>query len=196
VPPPKLNKTVFSTPLISGFFRSLSLLMLRLTGWRIVGETPDIKKFVLIGAPHTSNWDFVVMLAGMFYYRIEVRWMGKDSLFRFPFGGFMKWLGGIPIDRSKANTVVSQMVEVFAHNDELVLLITPEGTRSKVERWKSGFYHIARGAEVPVLMGYIDFAKKEAGLHDWFQPGGDYDSDLEQIQAFYAAKTPRHPENF
>jgi len=188
--------TVFSTPIISPLARLVCITLLKLTGWKVIGEAPADKKCVIIGAPHTSNWDFALTLTAVFIYRIEISWMGKDSLFSFPFRGVMQWLGGIPIDRSKANRAVDQIVDKYQLSEELRLVITPEGTRSKVERWKSGFYHIANQAQVPILLGYVDFAKKEVGIYDRFQPTGDYDKDLAKIQAFYATKTPKFPELF
>jgi len=191
-----MQRTVFSTPIISSLARLVSIILLKLTGWKVIGEAPANKKCVIIGAPHTSNWDFALMLAVVFIYRIEVRWMGKDSLFPFPIGYFMEWLGGISINRSKSNRVVGQIVDKYQSSNELRLIITPEGTRSKVEQWKSGFYHIAETAQGPILMGYVDFAKKEAGIYDSFQPTGDYEKDLGKIQAFYSTKTPKIPELF
>jgi len=149
---------------------------------------------VLIGAPHTSNWDFILMLLAMLILRLEVHWMGKDSLFAFPFGGFMKWLGGIPIDRSSNHNTVDQIIMQFEQHDELIVLVPPEGTRSKVEKWKTGFYHIANGADVPILLGFIDAGKKEMGFGPMYQPTGDIEKDLPEIQAFYKTKQAIHPE--
>lgn len=121
--------------------------------------------------------------------------MGKNSLFKFPFASLMKWLGGIPIDRSKANNVVTQITEEFARNQELIVLIPPEGTRSKVDNWKTGFYHIARNANVPILLGYLDAPKKEAGIADFFTPTKDMDKDMREIRQFYSTKGGIRPEN-
>lgn len=157
---------------------------------------PDPKRFVLVGAPHTSNWDFILMLLAVFVWRIDIRWMGKDSIFKPPFTGLMVWLGGISIDRSKANNTVEQMVEHYRQQDELVVLIPPEGTRSKVERWKTGFYHIALQAEVPIALGYIDAATKTVGLGPLFTPTGDIESDMSVIQQFYSDKQGIKPHLF
>ncbi|MEZ5492265.1 MAG: lysophospholipid acyltransferase family protein [Gammaproteobacteria bacterium] len=190
-----MRTTIFSTPLLTPLLRALAIAILKLTGWTAIGkEIPD-PKLVLIGAPHTSNWDFPLMLLVVLKLRLKVFWMGKNSLFRFPFGWLMRWLGGIPIDRSKANNVVQQMTEEYARQTELVVLIPPEGTRSKVERWKTGFYHIARNAGVPILLGYVDAPKKQAGLADFFIPTGDLEKDMQEIQAFYADKGGLKPEN-
>lgn len=183
-----MARTVFRTPLVTTLLRLLARLLLALSGWRVAGAVPTQSRFVLIGAPHTSNWDFVLMLLAVLVSRLEVRWMGKNSLFPAPLGGLMRWLGGIPIDRSKASGVVAQMVERFDGAGQLIVLIPPEGTRSQVERWKTGFYHIAAGANVPIVLGYIDASRKELGFGPAFQPTGDIERDLPQIQQFYADK--------
>ncbi|MDX9875424.1 MAG: lysophospholipid acyltransferase family protein [Spongiibacteraceae bacterium] len=183
-----MARTVFRTPLIAPLLRGLARLLLALSGWRVVGEIPRLQRFVLIGAPHTSNWDFILMLLAILTARLDVHWMGKDSLFPAPVGGLMRWLGGIPIDRSKPSGVVAQMVERYAETDALIVLIPPEGTRSRVERWKTGFYHIAAGAEVPIVLGYIDASRKELGFGPAYQPSGDIERDLPEIQHFYHDK--------
>jgi 1-acyl-sn-glycerol-3-phosphate acyltransferase len=119
-----------------------------------------------------------------------------DSIFKAPFGGFMQWLGGIAIDRSRANNTVEQMVECYRTSPELILLIPPEGTRSKVKRWKTGFYHIAQGADVPIMLGYIDAATKTVGFGDFFTPTGNIEADMQRIQQFYADKQGIRPELF
>lgn len=191
-----MKKTVFTTPVVGGMFHYLSRGLLKLTGWQVKGTLPDEHRFVLIGAPHTSNWDFILMLLAVFHKRMEVHWMGKDAIFKPPFAGFMRWLGGISIDRSSSNNAVDQMVEQYRLHRELIVLITPEGTRSKVERWKTGFYHIAHGAEVPIMLGYIDCATKTLGFGDMFYPSGDIEVDMQKIQAFYKDKKGIIPELF
>jgi len=190
-----MRTTVFSTPVITPILRLLASAMLALSGWKAVGSLTSNRRFVLIGAPHTSNWDFPLMLAVVLKLRLKVFWMGKHTLFPFPFGGLMKWLGGIPIDRSRAHNVVQQTVAQYQQHPDLIVLVPPEGTRAKVERWKTGFYHIACQANVPILMGYVDAGKKEAGLADFFFPTGDLDSDIEKIRGFYADKQGINPEN-
>lgn len=190
-----MRTTVFTTPLLTPLLRLIAIGLLKLIGWRAIGKEIAAPKLVLIGAPHTSNWDFPLMLLVVLKLRLQVFWMGKDSLFRFPFGGLMRWLGGIPIDRSKPNGVVQQMTEEFERHRKLVVLIPPEGTRSKVDRWKTGFYHIARNAGVPILMGYVDAPRKEAGLADFFTPTGDLESDMAAIRAFYSTKGGLKPQN-
>jgi len=169
-------------------------LWMRIFGWSVAGEVPDGKKFVFIAAPHTSNWDFTFMLAVAAIFRIRVSWMGKDSLFKKPFGGVMRWLGGIPIDRSQKHGVVSQMIELFANSTELSLLIPPSATRSKKEHWKSGFYRIADGAQVPLVCTYLDFSRKEAGVGLSFIPTGNVTVDMDRIRDFYKDIQAKYPE--
>lgn len=188
-----MQRTIFKTPIIRELLRMLSILGLRVIGWRIVGKPTHAARFVLCGAPHTSNWDFPLMLMVMLKLGVDVHWMGKDGLFRFPFGWLMRWLGGIPIDRSKNNNTVVQMVEVFNRATELVVLIPPEGTRAHAQRWRTGFYHIAYGAKVPIQLGYLDAATRTAGFGPAFEPSGDIDRDLPQIQAFFQDKQGLRP---
>ena len=190
-----MRKTVFCTPLLTPLLRLLAIAGLKLIGWRARGEELAHQRFVLIGAPHTSNWDFPLMLLVVLKLRLRVYWMGKHTLFPWGLGWLMKWLGGIPINRSASHNVVNETVRQYRENDELVVLIPPEGTRKKVERWKTGFYHIANLAEVPILMGYVDAANKEAGFADFFEPTGDVDRDMAEIRAFYADKKGLNPDN-
>jgi 1-acyl-sn-glycerol-3-phosphate acyltransferase len=183
-----MRTTIFSTPLITPLLRFLAILILRLVGWTSIGSKVSVPKYVLIGAPHTSNWDFPLMLLVVLELRLQLFWMGKHTLFPFPFSGIMKWLGGIPINRTKSHNVVSDIVGQFKSNENLVVLVPPEGTRRKVSEWKTGFYHIANNAGVPILMGYVDAAKKEAGFADFFYPTGELESDMKEIRSFYAQK--------
>ena len=180
-----MRTTIFSTPILTPFLRTISIVILKILGWQTRGGELPHQKFVLIGAPHTSNWDFPLMLMVVLKLRLRVFWMGKHTLFPFPFSGLMKWLGGIPINRSASHNVVRETVRQFKENKDLVVLVPPEGTRSKVARWKTGFYHIANMAEVPILMGYVNAEKKEAGFADFFYPTGDVEGDLEKIREFY-----------
>lgn len=184
-----MKKTIFSTPIVNSSFRLLSLAVLKLMGWKVIGSAPDKHRFVLICAPHTSNWDFPLMLLGVFVLRMDVHWMGKESLFPWYIRWLAKWLGGIPIDRSQANNVVDQCIEHLTNNDDLIILLTPEGTRDKVSHWKTGFYHIARGAGVPVVMASIDTKSKEIEIGKGIHPTGDLDADMALIKQFYAGKT-------
>ncbi len=166
---------------------------LRLFGWKLQGETSRYKKFVLIGAPHTSNWDFPFMLATAYAMDVRISWLGKHTLFISPWGWFMRKLGGIPVDRRKPQSLVMQMAEEFETSDELVLTLSPEGTRSKVDHWKSGFYHIATKSGVPIGLGYLDYEQKLCGLGMFVIPGGNADEDMDKIRAFYRNIRGKNP---
>lgn len=187
--------TVFNTPVITPLLRLISAIILKLIGWKPIGKPLQHQRFVLIGAPHTSNWDFPIMLMVVLKLRLNLHWMGKHTLFPFPVAGLMKWLGGIPINRTATHGVVDQIVEQYQQRDDLVVLVPPEGTRAKVAQWKTGFYHIANNAHVPILMGYIDASCKEAGLADFFHPSGDLEKDMQDIRVFYADKKGINPQN-
>ena len=189
-----MRRTIFDTPVINACLHRLALVGLRWFGWQVVSEPPQPRKFVLIAAPHTSNWDLLVMLAVAFSYQTKIFWMGKHTLFRWPLGVFFKWLGGIPIDRSSTHDVVAQSVALFQREDELILAVPPEGTRSKTRYWKTGFYYIAKGAGVPVVMGFIDFGRKRSGIGPTLWPTGDIEADLELVRAFYADITGKYAD--
>ncbi|HNZ49328.1 MAG TPA: lysophospholipid acyltransferase family protein [Candidatus Hydrogenedentes bacterium] len=188
-----MSYTIFDTPFISVVGRLWARIFLGIIGWKKEGELPDAPKFVLIAAPHTTNWDLPIMLALGFLLRAKLFWMSKESIFRWPFGGFLRWVGGIAIDRSKPNGVVGQCIERFEQTDTLILAVPPEGTRKKVRTWKTGFYHIAVGANVPIALGYLDYKRRRGGVHSLFYPTGDYEKDLAEIQKFYAGITPKYP---
>ncbi|MCB9524293.1 MAG: lysophospholipid acyltransferase family protein [Myxococcales bacterium] len=160
-------------------------LWLRIFGWTLVGTLPDAPKWVFIAAPHTSNWDLPFMLATAWSLRVRVSWLGKHTLFEGPFAPFMRWLGGLPVDRRAPHGLVAQVVGEFARRERLVLAIPPEGTRSYRDFWKSGFYHIAVGADVPVGTGFLDFAQKRCGLGPTLRLTGDVRADMDRVRAFY-----------
>ncbi|RQO73246.1 glycerol acyltransferase [Aquitalea sp. FJL05] len=189
-----MHYTIFDTPLLRSFMRALSILLLRLRGWRIEGNFPDLPKYVLIAAPHTSNWDFPLTLGVCFALRAKLYWMGKHTLFWGPLGPVMRWLGGIPVMRSRNNSLVQQMVTVYQQSEQLVVAIPPEGTRQRVKEWKTGFYHIACGAQVPIVLAYMDYERKECGFGPVFYPSGDIAADIPRIQAFYRDKVGKHPD--
>lgn len=176
--------------------RTLALAIYKLAGWRFAGDAPSVKKVVVIAAPHTSNWDLPLMLASGYKFRVKLKWMGKDQLFKGPFGGLMKAMGGIPIDRSKANNIVSQMIDIYHQNEELAVAIPPEGTRAKVPYWKTGFYNIAHGAGVPIVLGFLDYDRKIGGIGGEFITTGDYEADLEEIKKFYAKISAKFQERY
>lgn len=176
----------------------LTALGLRLAGWQFEGELPPEKKYVLLAVPHTSNWDGLLLVLLARSVGLEMRWMIKDSWFKGPLGPVIRGVGAIGIDRSRRTNVVDQMIAEFAKHDALVVAIPPEGTRKRVDHWKSGFYHIARGANVPVVLGYLDFARKRAGLGPAITLTGDVHADMDSIRAFYAerAPTPHDPTKY
>ncbi len=189
-----MNYTIFDTPVVRTVTRWISILLLKISGWRTEGTLPDIPKFVMIAAPHTSNWDFPIMMFIAFKLRGKLYWMGKDTIFRKPFEGFLKWLGGIPIDRSRSSNVVGQMVDKFHETDRLILTIPPSGTRKRVKKWKSGFYRIASGANVPVVLGFLDFKRKTGGIGPVVTLTGDMEQDMKGIRAFYSNIAGKYPE--
>jgi 1-acyl-sn-glycerol-3-phosphate acyltransferase len=183
-----MHRTIFNTPIVNTVLRALSIVFLKLTGWTVTGSLPlNCEKSVFIAAPHTSNWDLPYTLMVAFVLRLNIYWMGKEQLFKPPFRGIMMWLGGIPVNREKANNLVMASAEAIKIADgPLQLVVPPEGTRSKTRYWKTGFYYIAINAQVPIVMAYLDYANKAGGLGPVFQPTGDVDSDMARIKAFYA----------
>jgi 1-acyl-sn-glycerol-3-phosphate acyltransferase len=175
----------------------LAKAFLAATGWTVRNDVPaDVDKFVIIAAPHTSNWDFPVTLAIAATIDMKFYWVGKHTMFRWPFGGLMRKLGGIPIDRRKSQNFVEQIAEAFDEADALALGLAPEGTRSKVEHWKSGFYYIAREAGVPIVCGFVDFGRKEGGLGPMVDSSEPIEAVMEKLREFYADKIGKRPEKF
>ena len=181
----KLKTTIFNTPILSAFLRFVTYLIFRLVGWRVEGQLPDLPKYILIGAPHTSNWDFVLFLGIIFHLRANVKFMGKAELFRNPFGWFFYWCGGIPVDRKKSQGLVEQMVEACVKSDKFILTIAPEGTRHYVSEWKMGFYHIAKSAGIPLVMAVVDGRKKEVRVGQIFHLTENMDTDIKTIKGFF-----------
>ncbi len=173
-------------------------LILKLFGWKISynNDHEKIKKFVVVCAPHTSNWDFVFAMCFFFVKKVPVQFFIKKSYTKGISGAFFKYLGAVGVDRSKSNNLVDFAVSEFERRDSLILLVPAEGTRKRVDRWKTGFYHIAKNANVPVAMGYLDFKKKEAGVKHFFDLSGDFDKDMQQIEDFYKEFTAKFPENY
>ena len=167
------------------FFEILGKLILRSMGWRLDGEIPNIPKFVAIAAPHTTNWDFVLGMSALMAMSIRVHWFGKDAIFTWPAKYVWHWLGGKPVDRSNPHGVVQQIVDVFNANDQFILGLSPEGTRKDMVKWRSGFYHIATGAGVPILMTSFDFPNKTLKIGPLFHPTGDIDKDIDAMQNYY-----------
>ena len=166
--------------------RAVGRGVLGLMGWRVEGEVPNLPKFVIAVAPHTSNWDFVVGAAAMFALDLRLAFIGKHTLFRGPLDPIMRWMGGIPIDRASAQGVVSDSVEAFRRMERRILVIAPEGTRSRVPHFKSGFLRIARGAGVPVLLAALDYEARCVRLGPTFEPGEDIEEERLKTEAFFA----------
>ena len=173
--------------------RGVVMWYYRRQGWTEINANPDLRKCVIIAAPHTSNWDFVYFLGAATALNLPLSFMGQKQLFRWPIGRAMRELGGIAIDRSTSRNYVQTMVDEFAQRDSFMLTIAPEGTRSKVARWKTGFYHIAMQAKVPLVLGLMDYEKKQVGLAGAIWPTGDYLKDMEKVLEFYQSTTPRYP---
>jgi len=188
-----LKLTIFNTPIISPFLRLLSNLTMRMFGWRVEGKAPNLPKYIIIGAPHTSNWDFVLFLGIVFRLGISVRYMGKAELFNNPFGWFFYWCGGIPVDRKKSVGLVEQMVEACNKSEKFMLVIAPEGTRYHFNEWKRGFYHIAKNAGIPIMMVKVDGIQKVAHVGEIFQPGEDIEADMKAIQESFNGMTGINP---
>lgn len=173
-------------------------LYLRINGFRFVSDNlpADLKKFVVVAAPHTSNFDFPLAKAAFYLMGMRVKFLAKKSLFQGFFGKlFYRW-GGIPVDRSSKLNMVDQLKEQFEKLDELALVISPEGTRKAVDQWKSGFYHIAKGANVPIVCGYLDYQKKEAGVGPILYDLSDMDQVLDTMREFYKNISPKNPESY
>lgn len=176
--------------------RGLGRVVLLSLGWRVEGEVPDRPKLVAILAPHTSNWDFVVGLSAILALGLDVRWLGKHTLFRPPFRRLLRWLGGTAVDREDAADVVQRAIAAFHGSDRLFLGLSPEGTRRKVEKWKSGFHRIAWGAGVPILLCSLDYRTRVVQIGPLFAPTGDFEADVEAIGPRFSAAMARYPEMF
>ena len=182
--------------------KKISQTILKWLGWQLKFNLPEDRKYMLIVAPHTSNWDFLYTRLGFLKMGIPVKMTIKRSYMRFPYGPFARALGCIGIDRrpkkegEERPSMVQVMADLFKEHDHLVMLVTPEGTRSLCTKWKTGFYHIAVLANVPVALGYLDYKKKEAGVGKIVYPGGDMKKDMQEIMAFYKNIVPHTPEYF
>ncbi len=193
-----MHRTLFTTPLVNTALRAGSRAFLRLNGWTVQGELPaNTPKCVLIAAPHTSNWDLPYTLMVAYSLRLNIYWMGKQSLFRWPFGALMRWLGGLAVDRSKsANLVSASAAALVAADGCLQLVVPPEGTRGKTRHWKTGFYFIALEAKVPIVLAFMDYKRKVSGLGPVFLPTGDIEADMAEIKRFYAGIKGRNANQF
>jgi len=165
-------------------------------GWKQAGALPPEKKYVLVVAPHTSNWDYVIGQLFCFASGVKPSILVKKELFWFPLGNLLRALGGIPVDRQRKTDIVDDLIKRFKEQDNFVLTISPEGTRKRVSEWKTGFHRIASGAGVPVLPGFLDYRKKIVGVGDFFTLSGDPETDMETVKDFYKGFSPKYPDNF
>lgn len=188
-----MKNTIFTTPILSPLLRLISNSILRMTGWSVDGKLPDLPKYILVGAPHTSNWDFVLFLGIIFKLKVNVKFMGKAELFRSPFGWFFYWCGGIPVDRKKSQGLVEQMVDACGKSENFILTIAPEGTRHHVTEWKRGFYHIAKNAGTPIVMAIVDGKHKTVHVGQIFYPTEYMEADIKTIQEFFAGMVGINP---
>jgi 1-acyl-sn-glycerol-3-phosphate acyltransferase len=188
--PPEIGE---STPRRGNWLSNTSArAVMSAAGWKIMGAVPDEPKILLVGAPHTSNWDYIFTMLTTFSLGVDLHYVGKASLFNNPLGGMMYYLGGVPIDRSSSEGFVDQMIEAFNKRDTFILAIMPEGTRGGVDKWRSGFYHIALGAGVPIVLVIFDYGRKIMHLGPTFWPSGDYEADLAEIQSYFAGVQGKH----
>jgi 1-acyl-sn-glycerol-3-phosphate acyltransferase len=179
---------------LSAFGRGLARVVLKIGGWRVEGDRPAASSYVLIAAPHTSNWDFIWFIAMALVKDVPVRWLGKHTLFKGPLGYLMRALGGLPIERSSQQGYVAQIAGLFRTPEPVVLVFPAEGTRGRVPHWKSGFYHVARQAQVPVVLGFLDYARKCGGFGPEIVMTGNLEVDMDHLRAFYGGIIGRHPE--
>ena len=191
---PRLGESV---PRRGNFFsRAIGRAGLFLIGWRFGGAVPDLPRMVLVVAPHTSNWDFLVGILAMLALGLDARWLGKDTLFQTPWGFLLRFMGGIPVDRGAPDGVVPGAVDLIRRSDRLCLALSPEGTRKKVERWKTGFHRIARGARVPVWPVAFDYRRRVVDLQAPVELTDDVEGDLAALRSRYSREMARYPEKF
>jgi len=173
----------------------LSKWLLKLLGWSAHADFPESKKYIAIAAPHTSNWDFPLGILAAKALKMDFRFIGKHTLFRWPYGWFFRAIGGAPVHRGQSADLIKQIADMFSDKDEFVMALAPEGTRSKTDHWKTGFWHIAKAANVPIAMAYLDFGRKQVGLGGSFYPGKSIEEDFEKIRAFYKGRHGKNPAN-
>lgn len=193
-----MQRTIFTTPVVNALLHRASVAFLRAKGWQLTGELPaGTAKCVLIAAPHTSNWDLPYTLMVAFALRLKVHWMGKASIFRWPFGPLMRWLGGIAVDRSKSTNLVAASAQALVRAPGTVqLIVPPEGTRGRTRHWKTGFYFIAKEAGVPIILAFLDYERRIGGLGPVFHPTGDIERDMLEIKRFYAPIKGKRADSF
>lgn len=176
------------------FINAICWLYVRISGWRLIGKLPETDKFIVIFVNHTSNWDFLPLISIRYVERIYASWFGKHTLFKWPLGAILRSMGGIPINRQKSSNMVNQAIDIFNRHDSYILLIAPEGTRKQVKQWKTGFYYISLGAEVPICPLVLDYKLKQLVISEPFYPTGDIKEDIQSLQTCYDRYTAKRPE--
>lgn len=192
-----MQYTLFTTPILSPILRLISKIILKVIRWRVVGSLPESQqKYVLVVAPHTSNWDFFLFVLTVSVLRLKPSVLIKSTLFVGPLGWFLRYCGGIPVNRAQANSLVDYIAGIYAEREEFVLIITPEGTRSANPNWKRGFHHVATAAQVPILIVYVDSTIKTIGIEGLMEPSDDIEHDLRQLKTFFDTKSGLKPSNY
>lgn len=189
-----MTKTLFDYTALGRVLSRPANWLLRAAGWRIEGAPPNLRKYIVVAAPHTSNWDFMIMACVVLALRVPIHWLGKHTVFRKPFDAIFLRLGGIAVDRRKADNTVEQLVQVFAERERFVLIISPEGSRRQVGRWKSGFYHIAKGAGVPYVLASLDYSQRIVSIGRVLYPTDDVAADAQRITAFFTSVAGKFPQ--
>jgi 1-acyl-sn-glycerol-3-phosphate acyltransferase len=174
--------------------QKISIYILKLIGWKLENKLPAEKKHLIIGAFHTSNWDLLLALLCFSAMKLKFNWIGKHTLFRWPFGLLFKAIGGIPVNRSIQTGFIHRIAELYHNNNALIIAMSPEGTRSKTEHWRTGFYYIALEANIPIALAYVNYPEKKAGIGKYFMPSGNIQQDLEIIKKYYASKKGKYPD--
>ncbi len=190
----RIQYTIFNTPIVNHMLRVIAFVLRKLLGWKKVGTLPDFPHYVAILAFHTSNWDVFYGTLFAFSFKVDIYFMAKNQLFRFPFAPLVRFLGGIPIDRSVSSNTVQATIDMFKKHKKFAIALAPEGTRKKVEKWKTGFYHIAVGANVPIILAFLDYKSKSGGVGAIIYPTGNLQADFEKIKNFYMTVNARYPE--
>ena len=191
-----MQYTLFNTPIISSILRVISKIILKIIRWRVIGQLPeDQRKYVLIVAPHTSNWDFILFVLAVSVLRLKPSVLIKSTLFVGPLGWFLRYCGAIPVNRTQASSLVDYIAGIYKERDDFVLIITPEGTRSANPNWKQGFHHVATTAQVPILIVYVDSTQKTIGIEGLMEPSDDIDEDINKLKKFFDTKSGLKPKN-
>ena len=191
-----MRYTLFSTPIISHLVRIISWVSLKVIRWRVVGTLPSERKYVIIVAPHTSNWDFPLFIFVVSMLKLQPSVLIKHTVFRGPLNWFFRYCGGIPVNRKRGGSLVDKIKKIYEEREKFSLIITPEGTRSANPNWKLGFHHIARAANVPILLVYVDSISRTVGIEGLFEPTAYMDADIKQIKKFYDSKKGLIPSNY